>query len=422
MKILHIISQIPSLTGSGIYLQAIMQHAHQGGYENCLLAGVPADFDYSDHCGHIPCGATELIRFGDDVDFHVVGMSDVMPYRSTRFCDLSEADLIQYQACFDTRLQQAVARWQPDIIHSHHLWLVTSLTRQRFPHIPLVASCHGSDLYQFNSCCHLQQQVLLGCSKVDAVCALSHEQKQRIIDAYQIDPNHIHVVGTGFNSTLFHEAAVGAKSSWPVQILYVGKLSRAKGVPWLLKALQDIERPDWHLHLVGDGSGDEKDEIVALCTQLGGRVTMHGTLKPAQLAPLMKNCHLFVLPSFFEGIPLVVMEALACGCRVITTSLPGINEVFSHLGGDWLLRVNVPSMDSSGQLRAAEEEKFLAELTVKIVHQLDVIGAGMGTEQLPAAVKTLLKEYAWHHTFDRIEKVYRRVISQRETDTAAISS
>lgn len=207
MKILHILSQIPAATGSGFYLQATMEQAHLRGHQNYLLAGVPADFPFTRHCGHLPCADPELIRFEHDIDLPIVGMSDVMPYPSARFCDLSNSDLLSYEACFSARLRLAVKRWNPDLIHSHHLWLLTSLARQKFPHLPMVASCHGSDLRQFHNCAHLRDAVLRGCTGVDAVCALSAEQKEQIISTYDIDPERIHVVGAGYNKKLFSQPA-----------------------------------------------------------------------------------------------------------------------------------------------------------------------------------------------------------------------
>lgn len=121
MKILHILSQVPAATGSGFYLQATMQQAHLRGHQNYLLAGITADFPFEQHCGHLPCADPELIRFQHDIDLPIVGMSDVMPYPSARFCDLSNTDLLSYEACFSARLRLAVQRWKPDIIHSHHL-------------------------------------------------------------------------------------------------------------------------------------------------------------------------------------------------------------------------------------------------------------------------------------------------------------
>ncbi len=420
MKVLHILSQIPASTGSGMYLQATMEHAHRQGHDNFLLAGVPSDFQFEDQCGHLICDKPELVRFGQDIAFQIVGMSDVMPYPSSRFCDLSADDLAHYEACFDARLRNAVQRWQPDIIHAHHLWLLTSLARQRFPHIPMVASCHGSDLRQFHTCCHLQPQVLYGCRQVDAICALNEGQKQQIHAEYEIAAERIHVVGAGFNSTLFHPPQT-AKKSGTIQIVYVGKLSRAKGVPWLIKALQRLAGGDWHFHLIGDSSGAEKEEILTLAGQLGDKITLHGSLQPAQLAEILKDSHLFILPSFFEGVPLVVLEALACGCRVITTNLPGIKEVFGQLICDWLQRVELPEMEAIDRPHAHAEEGFIQSLQKKITAQLAAIEHNRSAEP-PQAVRKVIHDYEWESTFYRIEQVYDLVLSKKETATAAMSS
>lgn len=417
MKILHILSQIPSFTGSGTYLQATMQHADRYGYTNYLLAGVPADFEFAQHCDSLPCLEPELIRFGQDIDLQIVGMSDVMPYPSARFCELDADELLRYEACFDMRLQQAVARWQPDLIHAHHLWLMTSLARQRFPHIPLVASCHGSDLRQFYTCGHLQQQVMYGCRNVDAVCALSLEQKQQIIDAYEIPSEKIHVVGAGYNNTLFQTETpnpatvhIDVTTDTTINIIYAGKLSRAKGVPCLLRALQNITDAQWHFHLVGEGSGAEKEEIVALSKTLGARVTLHGNVKPERLAYLFKASHLFVLPSFYEGVPLVALEALGCRCRIVTTNLPGIAELFGSINCDWIIRIEPPEMENIDRPRADAEAGFILQIEQSIRLQLALIRT-QPAAQPPETAQRILSKYAWDSTFYRIEKVYRQILA-----------
>ena len=73
-----------------------------------------------------------------------MGMSDVMPYPSRRFTDLSPREVEAYEWSFADRLLDVARKFQPRIIHSHHLWLVTAVARQMLPHLPLVATCHGS--------------------------------------------------------------------------------------------------------------------------------------------------------------------------------------------------------------------------------------------------------------------------------------
>jgi hypothetical protein len=73
----------------------------------------------------------------------------------------------------------------------------------------------------------------------------------------------------------------------PVQLVYAGKLSRAKGVPWLLRALGSLGHLPWLLHLVGGGIGEERDEVLELAAALGDRVHFWGPQPQEELARLM---------------------------------------------------------------------------------------------------------------------------------------
>ena len=75
----------------------------------------------------------------------------------------------------------------PDIIHSHHLWLASAVARKLFPAIPMVTSCHSTDLRQFLQCPHLRDRVLPHCRKIDRVLALSGDQADKIRKPYRID-------------------------------------------------------------------------------------------------------------------------------------------------------------------------------------------------------------------------------------------
>ena len=134
------------------------------------------------------------------------------------------------------------------------------------------------------------------------------------------------MIGGGYDDTIFTRGP--QRSNEKVQLLYAGKFNRSKGVPWLLRSLMKIADRDWHLHMAGSGNGPEYDECMHLARQLGARVTLHGYVSHSRLAELMKLAHIQVLPSFFEGLPLVLFEGLASGCRVITTELSGFREIF----------------------------------------------------------------------------------------------
>jgi len=401
LKILHLLSQRPEATGSGIYIQAMIREAGNRGHENFLLAGIPrGNMPDLETLGNCPC---EFICFdGGDLPFPVVGMSDVMPYPSRRFCDLSEKELEDYERALGKKLRQVVRTFRPDIIHSHHLWILTSLGRQMFPDIPMVTSCHGSDLRQFQNCPHLRERVKAGCRNLDAVMALTRDQKAVIEELYEVPPGRVHVVGAGFNDRLF---CAGTKPDpVPVEIVYAGKLSRAKGVPWMLRALGRLGHLSWRLHLVGGGAGPEKAECLELARKLGDRVKIYGPVPQTELARVMKSAHIFVLPSFFEGLPLVLPEALACGCRLVSTSLPGVAELFGDFGTDYIRLVAPPRLRNADVPYEEDEEIFETDISEALESQ---ITAAKNTPTIDLTqIAGLLGRYSWGGVFERVEAVF----------------
>jgi alpha-maltose-1-phosphate synthase len=406
LKILHVLSQRPDSTGSGIYLQAMLREAAVRHHFNSLVAGIQSDqpVDLDD----IAPDQSLFVRFGAaDIAYPIVGMSDVMPYASSRFCDLSSTQLHEYEAVFAASLKEAVTRFQPDIIHSHHLWILSSLVRRLFPKIPLVTTCHGSDLRQFENCTHLQETVLSGCRRVDVAMALSTTQKADIMRLYGLPSENVVVVGAGFNDKLFSLQSKPAPD--PVRLVYAGKLSNAKGVPWFLRALATIESPAWQLHLVGGGSGEEKEDCLALARAMGERVQLHGAVSQQTLAEIMGQAHVFVLPSFFEGLPLVVLEALASGCRIVTTDLPGVTDLLGDVTSDFIELVKTPRLKHMDQPYIQDQEPFERDLA----HALQIqIEASLRCPQIDLTpIRGKMTAYTWKGVFERVQNVYARALS-----------
>lgn len=406
MKILHILSQRPEQTGSGVYVVQLMRQAHAAGHENAMLAGVPSGYCHPEDG---TCCTTFFVRFGDDLPHDVAGMSDVMPYPSVRFRDLSGEELDAYEACFARRIQEAVEQFCPDIIHVNHLWLAASLVRRLYPYMPVVASCHGSDLRQFQQNPHLRQRVLAGCCSLDAVCALHLVQKADILRLYGIADEKVHVTGIGYDEVLFSCAMKPAVP--PVRICYAGKLSAAKGVPWLLRAFERMGQ-DVYLDLCGSGVGDERDTIVEHALRLAPRVVLHGNLDHGAMAGVMQQAQIFVLPSFYEGLPLVMLEALACGCRLVSTCLPGVEEAFGELPEDIMAMVALPRMHGVDIPVEDDEDQFVANLAEALSCMADVCIASAHPPVHPA-VENALARYTWKVVFDRINDLYGKVINRK---------
>jgi glycosyltransferase involved in cell wall biosynthesis len=373
-------------------------------HDNFLVAGIQADRPAALDC--ISPDNCSFVRFsGADVSYQIVGMSDVMPYPSVRFCDLSEDDLDEYERAFSGALQTAVAASRPDVIHSHHLWMATSMARNLFPETPVVATCHGSDLRQFQKCPHLRNRVLTGCLRLDAVMALSEAQRRDITRLYDVPPARVIVVGAGYDSALYR--AQPKPPPRPVQLVYAGKLSNAKGVPWLLRALASIASPAWQLHLVGGGSGDETDSCLELAKRLGARVTVHGALASRDLADIMRRSHLLVLPSFYEGMSLAVLEGLASGCRIVATDLPGVKELLGDTRVDFVSLVKTPRLRSVDQPLQEDEEAFERSLADALRTQIECACRRPDIDML--SIEGRVSSFSWSRVFDRVERVYAGV-------------
>jgi len=405
MRILHILSQMPDFTGSGKYVQEMLRQSRSRGHEPFLVAGVSAAFRMPE--GLIAGERARLVRFdGQDIGFPVMGMSDVMPYPSTVCSSLTGEQISDYKAAFSRVIGAAVADFAPDVIHSNHLWMVSAVTRDVAPHLPMVTTCHGTCLRQHRLCPDLGRSLLEPLRRIDRVIALFGGQGRNISAQLGIDPAKIHIISGGYNQECFHVEAEKAATG-TVQLLYAGKLDSSKGVPWLLRSLARVESP-WHLHLVGSGSGPEQELCLRLAAELGDRVTVHGVLSHRDLGALMRRADVFVLPSFYEGLPLVLLEALACGCRIVTTDLPGARELFSRPHPDMVRLVELPPLETVDRPYKADEPVLEERLTQALrAGMADVLGAVPTDREY---IRCITEPYSWEKIFERIEAVYSEML------------
>ncbi len=120
------------------------------------------------------------------------------------------------------------------------------------------------------------------------------------------------------------------------EIINVATLEPYKGHKYLLKALNQIKNQRaWQLHLVGEGQLLASLKSLSKELEISDRVVFHGHLgMNTGIKQLLDNCHLFVLSSFQEGMPRVVLEAMARALPVISTDVGGVYEVIPE---QWLV-------------------------------------------------------------------------------------
>lgn len=146
----------------------------------------------------------------------------------------------------------------------------------------------------------------------------------------------LHVVHCGVEPDRFPDPA-------PVRgaphFVAIGRLAEQKGFALLVEAMADV---DATLTLVGDGPLRGQIEAAIAANGLGARVTLTGWADEARVRAELAAAHALVLPSFAEGLPMVVMEAMASGRPVIATTIAGVPELVTQDTG-WL----VPAGDAA---------------------------------------------------------------------------
>ncbi|MDO4590993.1 MAG: glycosyltransferase family 4 protein [Slackia sp.] len=343
MRILNVSAQKPDSTGSGVYLAETVRCQLDAGHDAAVIAGVAAD----DARTLDARAAFFPVRFQtEELPFFVAGMSDRMPYPSTRYRDMTPAMVRAFEAAFARAVDAAVEAFRPDAVLCHHLYLAAAVVRERVAGIPVWALSHSTDLRQMRSHGLQRERIVAAMRRLDGVCALHEEQKREIAQLYGIDPELIRVVGTGFNASVFGPEGRTTPPEGPradLELVYAGKVAFSKGLMPLMAALDragasiEARRPDacaarpaLRLRIAGGvGDREEYDAIAAAARACRYPVEFLGRLAHDELAAVYRSADAFVLPSFYEGLPLSVVEAIACGCKAVVTDLPGVRPWLS---------------------------------------------------------------------------------------------
>lgn len=158
------------------------------------------------------------------------------------------------------------------------------------------------------------------------ICISDYARSQAMLWSQRSCWPHLHVVHCGIEPeslTPRHHEGRGQR------LLYVGRFDHVKGLPLLLEAFAALAGRDQHVHLDLVGDGPERQDLQAMVAELAlqARVTFHGYHSQAQLRDDYGRADLFVLTSFVEGIPVVLMEAMAKGVPVVAPRITGIPEL-----------------------------------------------------------------------------------------------
>ena len=174
------------------------------------------------------------------------------------------------------------------------------------------------------------------------VACISHfARSQAMVFAPQAAWDKLHVVHCGVSPEQFARVEHRGRGS---RLLFVGRLAAVKGLPVLLEAVAILaeDRPDVKLVVAGDGPDRSTLEAQAKRLGIWGNVQFLGYQSQAQVRELLKRTDAFVMASFAEGVPVVLMEAMAAGVPVVSTRIAGVPELVEDGASGYLVPPGEP--------------------------------------------------------------------------------
>lgn len=295
---------------------------------------------------------------------------------------------------FDPALLLGLARLlrakQVDILHCHSkLAHFYGALAARAARVPVVCTRHGTGAL---FCGLAHRGAAQFASHYVAVCQAALAEAVRRL---HINKARASVIYNGIDTAQFAIARAPAHWARPHTVLgCVARLSREKNHATLLEAVGHLVVGGLDVHLELAGGGPLRDDLRKAAQELGieDRVRFLGMVK--NVPQFLKRCHVFVLPSFSEGLPLSVIEAMASGLPVVATSVGGLPELVRE--------------GETGFLVSPRSSRVLAEALGKVLSSPDLCYR-MGEEGQRVAVRS----FDVSRMADSYAALYRRLLQER---------
>ena len=256
------------------------------------------------------------------------GTSDVLALAQSG-ADVSPRERVMWSIYFGEAVQ--LAHWLVsegfEHLHCHfgNTGSNTGMLAAELAGIPFSITCHGSELNEpekFRLAQKTERAAFMVC--------VSKFGKARLMQITQPALwSKLQVVRCGVENI---EASAMPVHAAPGRVLCVARLSEEKAHLVLLSALSELKQRGQAFHCTLVGEGPMRTVIEARIAELGltAEVTLLGSLAPDRVAEQYQACDIVVLASFSEGVPVVLMEAMAHGRPVVATRVGGIAELVAH--------------------------------------------------------------------------------------------
>ncbi len=288
-----------------------------------------------------------------------------------------------------------------NLVHSHWIIPQGAIAGRAAKHfkLPHVATAHGSDVFGLKHPLAMQLK-RYALTHADAITVNSSATAQEImaIDSEACAPDIVPMSITAPKSAPKNEPASGR-----LNLLFLGRMVREKGIEELITALPDVANslPNIRITLAGDGQDRVEMENLVKHLKLNNIVQFAGAVSPADTGKFYEWADIVVCPSHFEAQGMVAAEALSYGKAVIAAEVGGLPDTVRH--------------KKTGLLVPAHDAESLAVAIIKLGKDAN-LRYFLGANGVHFAASTLQRPASARH-FDAI---YQRVIAARHHAHAAV--
>ena len=277
-----------------------------------------------------------------------------------------------------------------DVIHAH--WLVpqglVALTSRLMSSKPvIVCTCHGGDLFGLRGkiMSRVNGYVIRNVDRVTVVSSAMRDYAAELAQRNDID-----VISMGVDvANVFTPDHTIERN--PEELLFVGRLAEIKGLRFLVLAMGNIlqEFPGATLKIIGSGPEEQMLRELAVETGVSASINFMGAIENEKLPEFYRRAAIFVMPSVREGFGLVLVEALACECPIVTTDLSALQDVI---------------IDGVTGLVSRQQDSH--DLAKKII---SLLGSSDARKRLGTAGRQhVLKHFDWRNVTDRYMAIIDR--------------
>jgi glycogen(starch) synthase len=314
----------------------------------------------------------------DDIPVRRVDAHDVVEARDAEGVLRVELEILRFAREFD-----------PDLVHSHDagpvLWMYRRAARRE--RRPLVVTLHNVMTRKFASVLVVLAKML---RDADWVTGVSQAVVDDVLSYERSVASRMSVITNGIVPPVVDVSPI---PDGPARLLCMGRLDEQKGFDVAITALALVRERHPNVRLVIAGDGPERNRLIATASGLGvdDSIDFLGTVSRSRVATLFRECAAVVMPSRFEGLPLVALEAAWAGRPVIAADAPGLSEAV--VPGETALMV------------PPEDPHALASAIVRLLDSPDRAGALGRKARTVAAAR-----YSLDRCADEYEALYNRVI------------